>query len=209
MQHNGYSVTVPEGREQADGYVHMRHGQTYTLRLMNHSAQRCDAHVEVDGKHIGTWRLNAWGGTARLEHPVNDQGRFTFYRLDSVEGAQAGLQANDGLGLIKVTFTPERRYIPPPVQVPYAQPMRTYEPAITYTHTSTVQSRDYQPKSRMAAGGTGLSGHSGQNYGVAGHMELDHAEAVTIHLRLVEASDEPRPLQAASSTPVPPAVWPV
>lgn len=201
MQHTNYSVDIPEGREQSDGYVHMRHGQVYTLRLVNHSALRCDAHVEVDGKHIGTWRLSSYGGTARLEHPVNDQGKFTFYRLGSVEGAQAGLQVKNDLGLIKVTFTPERRYEPPPAQVTYRD--------VGASAVFGVQSRDYQPKSRLAAGGTGLSGHSNQHFGTASHMELDHPAAVVIHLRLVEANDEPRPLMAASSTPVPPAVWPL
>ena len=71
-----------------------------------------------------------------------------------------------------------------------------------------------QPVSRTASpgrksGGTGLSGKSNQNFGVADQMLLDYAQTTIINLRLVtprrEDYDEPRPL-TQYSTPVPPRV---
>ena len=56
----------------------------------------------------------------------------------------------------------------------------------------------------MMAGGTGLSGHSGQGFTTVADLDYSPQEFVTINLRLVSVADEPRPLFA--STPVPPPV---
>jgi hypothetical protein len=56
-----------------------------------------------------------------------------------------------------------------------------------------------------AAGGTGLSGKSAQQFDEAEEIEIDDKRAVTIHLRLVAIQNEPCPLFALE-TPVPPAV---
>jgi hypothetical protein len=45
MKLNKFSVTIAEGKETLDGYVHMRHGTQYTILLQNESHLRCDAEV--------------------------------------------------------------------------------------------------------------------------------------------------------------------
>lgn len=103
---NGFSVRIPQGSEQ-NGYVLLKHETVYTIKLRNTRDVQCDAQVEIDGHLMGQWRVGPKEGV-ELEHPVNDDGRFTFYRIDSEEGHSSQFVHSDpNLGLIRVIFTPE------------------------------------------------------------------------------------------------------
>ncbi len=111
MRVGNVAVIVPQGREKESGYVHLTHGQVYTLSLNNHwNDRRCDAVVSIDGKDMGTFRLDALGRIT-LERPVHDQGCFTFYKADTPEFAAAagGDVKRDDRGLVTVVFKPEKR----------------------------------------------------------------------------------------------------
>ena len=62
---------------------------------------------------VGTWRVPK-RKTITLEHPANDQGRFTFYRLGTPEARAAELAEGPDLGLIEVRFLPGKPK--PPLQ---------------------------------------------------------------------------------------------
>lgn len=213
MYLNQYSVRVVGGNEIAGGYVEMAHEQTYELSLRNSRNTRCDARVEIDGKHVGTWRVPAHQSIT-LERPAHDQGQFTFYKLGSYEGQQAGLdEGNPNLGLVKVTFTPEKAVTSfsvtytPEEPYPLPEPKWRGETNVTYTDTNTGSiSYAAAPQAKgLSSGGTGLSGHSHQQFGQAAWMNLDYSQSTTIHLRLVCKENGPRPL-TSYSTPVPPRV---
>lgn len=105
---NGFSVRVVGGKELAGGYVEMDHGAIYKLQLRNTHDRRCDVLIDIDGKRVGGWRIEPHE-IAVLERPINERGMFTFYRVDSVEGDQIGLDSvpvNDR-GLVQVTFNLE------------------------------------------------------------------------------------------------------
>lgn len=53
----GYSVDIPEGRQDAAGNVVLTHGQHYGIKLSNQTSLRCNAEVIIDGKCQGAWRL--------------------------------------------------------------------------------------------------------------------------------------------------------
>jgi hypothetical protein len=110
MQANQYEVQIFPGVERK-GYVEMRHGSQYSIRLDNFHFTRCDASVVIDGQHVGIWRLNAMNSTkgVTIERPANNSGRFTFYRSGSIEAdqVQLGFVRPEMLGLVSVTFTPE------------------------------------------------------------------------------------------------------
>lgn len=214
---NQFSVRVSEGAEQ-DGYVEMVHGQEYSLFLRNMNALPCDAEVEIDGKGVGAFRIWAHGSMV-LEHPQNDQGRFTFAKLGTVEAAQGQLNANSpDLGLIKVTFTPGN--------VKQAKPLTNVRPQTdnwrasggdaAYASASMGMSRGEEPRSftldsapvgdQRSAGGTVLTGHSDQQFHDIEPLVYDYSRRTVIHLRLVSrgAASGARPL--TSSTPVPPRI---
>jgi hypothetical protein len=184
MEINGFSLTIQPGKETPNGYVELPHNTPYSLHLRNEHRQRCDAKVSIDGKPVGTWRIPV-ASFITLERPVNDAGRFTFYAIATPEAQHAGLAADDpNLGLVQVVFTPE---LPSPPPAPPA-------------------SAPYLAGSSRRAGGTGLSGHSNQQFGIAAQIQQDLSQQTTISLRLIATPQaQPRPLRPLAN-PVPPPI---
>lgn len=106
---NDFSIVIPQGTED-NGYVLLPHGKVYTLRLRNRRSVEADACVEIDGKNLGTWRLDP-GESLELERPAEDTGMFTFYRSGTGEAGQVGEAsiAREDKGLVKVSFLPDKR----------------------------------------------------------------------------------------------------
>lgn len=191
MELNNFSLSISPGTELSGGYLQLEHNTQYNVVLANKRAMRCDAKLEIDGKHVGTWRLEEYDSIV-LERPAHDTGRFTFYKLGSAEAAKAGISQQDAnIGLVKVTFTPEREVQPRGVNdVPNFLSQVTRGSGVTRS---------------FSAGGTGLSGESKQQFGNATAIDYDYSQATVIHLRLVAYADEPRPLTPLSN-PVPPPI---
>lgn len=218
MYANSFSVRIPEGNEHG-GYVELEHDTQYTLVLRNNRDVSCDARVEVDGKHLGTFRLGAHQNL-RLERPAHDDGRFTFYKVGTKEAEQAELDESDpNLGLVKVTFTPEKKcqwtwtYDGPSIEAEWPN-YRTYYCTNGSTASdsnikgSTVSMDAMRSAScdSYAPGGTGLSGKSNQEFFKVHNLDYDYTQQTVIHLRLVAKETRgPRPL-TSYSTPVPPPI---
>lgn len=199
MEINDYKVTIcldgsdqPEVNSGIGTYVPLANNTKYEIYLKSYSNARCNVTVTVDGKKQGTWRLGAKGG-ALLERPANDKGCFTFYALEGKQAAAAELDTIDPtkLGLVKVVFTPER------------------EPRPQVLYKGMGSTRGGIKGLSYSAGGTGLSGNSNQEFGIAERMDLDHSKSVTLYLRLIakkEQEDSPRPLTDVRSSLIPPPV---
>lgn len=174
MKVRDYAVIIPEGIEDNDGYVAMNHNTQYTIKLVNTGSRDSDVEVFIDDARVGEWRVNS-SSSCIIERPSHDTGRFTFYRLDSIEARDIALKSSSDLGLIKVIFKPE-----------------------------VEEQRNYmgRPKSDLDAGGTGLSGTSSQRFKTVAPLETNPDEYVTIYLRLGAKKPEARPL-SASSNPIP------
>lgn len=172
-----FSVFIPQGIHLPTGHVEMRHQAQYSISLTNDAREQCDAQVVIDGKHVGTWRIPPFA-TVEVERPVNDDGRFTFYRLNSSDGRRSELRNDEDLGLITVTFMP--------------------------AVSQKLSSCDKEPIKIMRsnrAGGTGLSGVSSQRFSTAEYIEHDHAKKEIIHLRLIASDMGSRPLHGMSVKP--------
>lgn len=210
MYLNGYSVRVPQGVERAHGYVHLNHGQQFTLVLGNKNTCRCNATVRLDGKEVGTWRLER-GQTITLERPVNEAKLFTFYRADSTEGRHVAPDVSESnQGVLSVEFVPEDASFSL-----HTADVLGFEP-------SSMQGRGIlrgvsfnagvigANTTCSTAGVSGLSGSSDQRFTRADHMKLDHGSRQTINLRLVcsPVSTDPTPLRPVGrqETPLPPPV---
>lgn len=108
MRFEDYEVTIPQAVED-HGYSILKDRQEYSIKITNYGRVRCNAKIQLDGKDIGTFRLEA-GQSSNLEHPVQYQNRFVF----CVEGTLKARIAGIGdvppalLGLLKVTFLPEK-----------------------------------------------------------------------------------------------------
>jgi hypothetical protein len=219
---NNYSLRVAEGNETAGGYVELEHGQQYRLVLRNSRMTACDARVEIDSKDVGTFRIYAYSSVT-LERPAGDKSKFTFYKVGTSEAKQAQLNESDpNLGLVKVTFTPEL-YVKPlsPVYVSQQKTPWTYTPTYTYMADSNATYRanfgsqnDNVAMAAMAslgdsserrAGGTGLSGHSNQDFTTVAPLNYDLTQQTVIFLRLVLKTGIVKPL-TSYSTQVPPRI---
>lgn len=194
--------------EDEQGYVHLRHGDIYEIALANDSREDCDVVIEIDGKEIGTWRLDAYC-KGLIERGVGDTGRLTFYEIGSSEAQKVGLDsiARSDLGLVKVTFIPEkiiRREIPTVDTRSYSGAKGLIERGGDFRESFSSGSRCGGQSVNLntrRAGGTGLSGRSNQKFGQAEAIDRDYDSQVVINLRLVaKPSDEPRPLRAVNST---------
>lgn len=105
---------------------------------------------------------------------MNDTGRFTFYRLDSLEARQLGLQDHQALGLITVMFFPE--LCPKPA----------------------VRGTDPDVRLSIQRGGTGLSGFSDQAFVAVEPIQHDLASACVTHLRLTAREANIRSMRCMS-----------
>jgi len=200
---NDLSLRIPEGREVPGGYVEMKHNTQYTLVLHNHRNVRCDAKVEIDGKHQGDFRINA-NSTINLERPAHDTGRFTFYKLGSNEANQSKLNkvSRGKLGLVQVTFVPENvsTDCPDISTCDTTGTTRTVYKSYNFNFCHNVES----------TGGTGLSDNSSQFFKTVYQLHYDYSQRTIIHLRLVAVEESscnygPRPLSQYSS-PIPPSM---
>jgi len=214
---NGFSVTIPESySETSEGHVGLRHGQNFKVRLHNghrgpYGSVPCDATIILNGKDVGTFRVNA-GQTTIIERPANDTGKFTAYQEDSYEATSIGIDRNSNeLGLIEVVFRPGTKkyhWTPPVVSVSYNSDWPTSGYVTRggvfsgHGNECCVKSCSFDEPAGM---GIGLSGHSNQNFHEV--EDLDYNEPATrIYLRLVKESFErsgPRPLRSVYSTDVP------
>jgi hypothetical protein len=180
LQSAGFELCIPQGHHLSSGHIRLEHQVFYTIRLSNHHNRRCDVRLSIDGKEVGNWRIPA-NSTIELERPVNDTGRFTFYRLGSEGALAAGLSESEAIGLISAIFIPELIKKTNSVEIIFSK--RTHD----------------------ARGGTGLSGMSGQKYGIAESILPDIENTTTIYVRLVAHDRSAHPLKSTKEiTPPPP-----
>lgn len=108
MRFDQFEVSIPQAIEK-DGYCILNDKQVFTIKIGNQSNVRCNAEIKLDGKPIGTFRLNP-EQRSELEHPVDSQGRFTFFKSGTLKAIVAGINdvPREKLGLLKVKFLPEK-----------------------------------------------------------------------------------------------------
>ena len=209
VAHNGGRL-----HERESGHVLARPGQVYRLRLRNFGPLYSVVQVEVDGRSVTAAGLVLEPfGTTELERPLNasEEGRFTVVAEgdESVFGPDGG-RDNAALGLIEARFRRElpqynrRAELPPMISFPTTTPRLPshdgprppsrfpVERAITSAYrTSEPPVRPASPHFDNAierAAGTGLSGHSDQQF-VPIQLGPLEPEATVIQLRLVIGSE--------------------
>jgi hypothetical protein len=195
LKYLDFSVDIPEGREIPTSkgvYVELRHRSYYRVALTNGIGRKVGAELWIDGKRIETFVLNPFQiGTIEGPPQADSSGqvqvdeKFTFYRVGSEEGDRAQLNASDpNLGLIKVVFKPVK------------------ERPLAYASRG-LSSESYGAS--KGAGGTGLSGYSGQKMNVVETLDYEDAsQHVTLYLRLREDVIKPLGSSQGPSTPIPP-----
>jgi hypothetical protein len=195
--------------ERESGHVLARPGQVYRVRLRNFGPLYCVVQLDVDGRCVtaGGLVLEPWGST-ELERPINagEDGRFTIVAEgdEAVFGPDGG-RDNPALGLIEARFRrelPRTNHRPEPPDLSFAgRPVRRMglgvpQPPYRYPNGPTTPTayrtvdapsapyNDVRDDMIERAAGTGLSGHSDQQFVPISLGPLE-SEATVIRLRLV------------------------
>lgn len=203
MRIGNFSLVVQPSRELGSGHVEMEHGGKYALRLVNHwRDRRADALVKIDGKDVGSFRVNSQS-TLILERPAHDEGCFTFFAADSPEANASGIAnvARDDRGLVEVTFTPEHPIRPVEREEKTSGGLE-FENGTLGMFPTSYRSRGITEKS-LTSGITGLSGQSQQRFVTVAELNYDHAQQVRITLRLVGVKPVRELTSMPKSNPVP------
>lgn len=192
MRIGNYTAEINPGTEDEHGYVAMtmKDGRSpFSLKLINNSSQKSKVNVRMHGIDQGTWVLMPHQ-VASLERPVHIAEKFCAYAIGSEGGNAIGLTTGEpNNGLITITFKPEKRPLPEPLQPEYE---RAVKPSCS--------------RAAFGEAGIGTEGASSQTFQTVADFETDDREAVTINLRIVEAKPTPHPLSSARSNHVPPAI---
>ncbi|CAH1261300.1 CFLAR [Branchiostoma lanceolatum] len=211
LETGGYRVGIVGGKHyeiDEEEFVEMDHGSSYRIRLTNTHPRPCDAQLAIDGKEVGTWRLDPHQ-EVELERPEDEQMCFSFFST-RMAPAEAGIRrGEEENGLVQVTFTPEKR-IEREERTVVKDPYRGGDMVAgddTASSDSSSQDEDEPFRSdtplNWSSGATALQGVSRQEFEqVEGEMERDEEAQVVMILRLVARTDAPR--VEVSSAPVKP-----
>jgi hypothetical protein len=225
-------------RETETGHVLARPGAVYAIRLRNFGPLRCVANVHLDGKAVtaGGLVLEPYS-VVTLERPVDgaEHGRFTVIAEgnERVFGPDGG-RDNPDLGLIEARF---RRELPNASRPDDARPLPDFPslpmpnrtmapPGWTPPHWNSAPRPDISAIAPGAgiqrpprgvsehverAAGTGLTGHSNQEFTTAFVGPLE-SETTVLKLRVVIGTEDafvaPKPAKHDADAPERPVARP-
>lgn len=185
--------------ENGQYYVALRNGSEYQIRLENNHSSPADVSLEIEGEHVGKWRIPA-NDFIVVKRPAYIDRKFTFFRETSNQAYQAGVViGGKSNGLIKATFYPkiEHRY---EALVSSASPRRLSS-APTASRSASLMS--------FSSGSTVLGDQSEQRFGKTNSLrenEINWDKVTTIYLRLVVQEPSQRYIKIESyprSSPYP------
>lgn len=197
MQLDDYEVSVVEGEEVNGGYVLLEHNTKYSINLNNNKNTDCDAEIQIDGVSVGIFRVSS-KKSVTIERPATENGCFTFLKFESEEGVQAQLEKNEELGLVSVTFKPEKEITYDSKGVPVGGYKSAAQRILGSSRSEEVS---------VSAGGTGLFGRSSQEFKNVSPLSYDQENIIKINLRLIcKEKDKIRPL-GGKTTDIPPSLF--
>jgi len=207
MLMNNFGLEIAGHQEDINGYVRLRHGEQYSIVLKKRLARRADVELHIDGKLIGIFRIGAYQDWIVLDTPPFTGKRFTAYLLDSPEGRTAELAqvSAEELGVVRAVFRYEKQHEFHPV-IEIAS-NRFYSKTLGESALSLNRGGESFMASAAPAG-TGLSGHSDQQFRSVDSMEYDEGPATEIALRIIVAREDVQPLRSRNivSSGIPPAI---
>ncbi len=207
MEKNDFSVDIvgyPTFPKNGYKYIALPHETEYKLRLSNKRNTRCDVQVKIDGRIIGTFRVNALESMI-IERPADNDRKFVFLKENTKESLSAGIvTGNNNNGLIEVTFTPELS----------AKRCCNIQQSYLYNTTGYMSEENFESSHQSnrcySSGATALGQKSDQSFDYISKItNVDHSNITTIILRLV-CDDDYLPYEAITNYkanhPVPPRI---
>jgi hypothetical protein len=127
LSNGPFTVKLVDNKEQdilmKNDVFYLNDKQEYAVCVTNKdSSLRADAIIYIDGKNMGRFRLET-NRTITIERPADDDKarKFTFLKIDSVEGKAAKVDKGPSPGELKVIIQQEK---PSPVYHVYSSSSR-------------------------------------------------------------------------------------
>ena len=199
-------------------------GANYHIRLINNSAKRVAAAVQIDDVEVGNYLITAHSETV-VERPQSLAKVFRFDLVDGEHGTLAGaVRGKSTNGLISVTFTSEKSkehmYVLNSEKLqcrtrscaPQSHDISFMNSAKEYGMTDSANSFLCCARESRTEGVTTLGENSSQRFTTVNNFEYDHSDKVTVHVRLAWTNlndNNTTPLWKAAqvkSNPVPPPI---
>lgn len=160
-KHYGLSL-LDENNEHiffSNDIFYLKHGTEYKILITNQSKCRANAHIFVDGKEIGSFRIEG-NGKIVIERPENDnkKRKLTFFDISSKEAKMGRIDEEfSELGKLVVKIEEEKI----PVQ---------FEKQFNYVETDSISVDQVDGSSLV--GGTALGRFSNQRFVHAPYMPI-------------------------------------
>jgi hypothetical protein len=173
-------------------YIALKHNSEYSLKLSNHSHNRCDTSVIIDGRSVGKFRIDPYS-TIHIERPATHKRKFVFLEENSGDAYRAGItEGRYANGAVSVTFYPEKE------EYRMCRCNDCYSGSADMGFNNSLTHRSYSLDSKSAsnfnymsvnslsAGATALGDRSSQLFtSVSPLKEIDYSGKRTIAFRMV------------------------
>ena len=107
--HNRANITYIPNTNNTNNNIFLLHNTRYSIGVLNHSNNDCNADIFIDGSHHGTFRVLKNTSSFRLQRPLDTNKSFNFISKNSEHAIIAG-NGNDNspnLGEILVQIRPK------------------------------------------------------------------------------------------------------
>lgn len=189
-----FSVTIRSNHvrkvhKNGHEYIALKHNSEYSLELSNHSYNRCDASVMIDGRSVGKFRIQPHN-TIHIERPSSHKKKFVFLQENSGDAYRAGItEGRYANGAVSVTFFPEKtiyRSYDLTNEVSDSLSFGTGTRQSYSLGSKNASSFNYMSVNSLSAGATALGDRSTQSFtSVSPLTEIDYDRRKTITFRMV------------------------
>ena len=192
---NGFSLSVfPAEKVHRFGsnYFTMADKTEYKIELSNNRSVKADAHVWIDGKKVGVWRINNHS-TISIERPSDISKKFVLLKEGTVAARDSDIVSGKSEnGLIKVEFQPEKESYRGYVlesdcsEGSLGFSTNNIQPMMKSCTNQMYCSAPTNTNQNLSAAGTGLGSDSGQRFRSVGQLyDIDTENITEIYARLV------------------------
>ncbi|MGL5961348.1 MAG: hypothetical protein ACRCZ0_05290 [Cetobacterium sp.] len=149
---------------------YLKHGTEYKILITNQSMCRANAHIFVDGKEIGSFRIES-NGKIIIERPANDQKKrkLTFFDISSNEAKMGQIETSSELGKLVVKIEKEK-IIKNQIET---DSMDEVDCADNCSFKSRTDKNIDKNIDKNGIGGTALGRVSNQLFGSASYMPIE------------------------------------
>lgn len=170
-------------------YIALKHNSEYSLELSNHSHNRCDASVMIDGRSVGKFRIQPHN-TIHIERPAAHKQKFVFLQENSGDAYRAGIaEGRYANGAVSVTFSPEKSEYGSWSLTNGVSASLSFDKGTRQSYSigsRNASNFNYMSVDSLSAGATALGDRSSQSFtSVSPLTDIDYGRKRTIAFRMV------------------------